>query len=123
MPFVLCSDAAILLGISDDTVRRRVKAGTMRSCEEEHTGRLMVWIGPEVVAGNGAGGQELALLAPAEGSWVTQAVHLHNLLAERDERIRILERELEARRSEAGDLLELAKSMIPPRAWWRKVHR
>jgi hypothetical protein len=93
MTLVHVTQAAAILGVSDDTVQSRVESGELLSLRDE-VGRLLVDIPDDVTDARPA------LHAPRaqvdRPTFVIETVHLRNLLAEREARIVDLEAAVES---------------------------
>jgi len=121
MALVSLSQAAAILGVSDDTVRTRVESGELLSvCDE--LGRMLVDV-PDSVADARA-----VMLSPRaqleRPTFVIETVHLRNLLEEREERIADLEAAVE---SLSAELLhhrdQSGRSALRERELIRAVHQ
>jgi hypothetical protein len=99
MALVEITQAAAILGVSEDTVRSRIDGGELTARHDE-LGRLLVDV-PENLADT-----RPALHAPRaqveRPTFVIETVHLRNLLAEREARISDLEAAVESLSVELG---------------------
>lgn len=117
MGYVTASQAAKHLGISDDTVRRRAKAGEWPS-REDAIGRLLVDVPgmAEVVSGPPP---EVRLT----GGVISEAVHLHNLLMERTEQLRQAQGEIDYLREQNRELTGALRQALRPARQTRQQRR
>lgn len=99
MALVEITQAATILGVSEDTVRSRIDGGELMARRDE-LGRLLVDV-PETLAD--ARPAHHAPRAQVERpTFVIETVHLRNLLAEREARIADLEAAVESLSVELG---------------------
>jgi hypothetical protein len=121
MALVDITQAAAILGVSDDTVRTRVESGELIARRDE-LGRLLVDV-PDSVAD-----ARPALHSPRaqveRPTFVIETVHLRNLLAEREARIADLETAVESLSVELGHQRESSVlSSARERELIRAVHQ
>jgi excisionase family DNA binding protein len=99
------SDAAAQLGVSPDTIRRRIKEGTLKA-EKVRTPQGYRW---EVDISNAPA---VPMQAPTQDAYVASLL----------ERIDSLERELEARRLEVQQLHAImGRKALPGPSWWQRL--
>jgi len=111
MPKVGIAEAARMLGLSQDTVRKRVRAGELVGERETAPGgfRWMVDLDPDATAGEVAG--------DPWGNGRSDAL-VDVLMAQ----LQDLREQLDARTREISELHQLmgARSLNPGRPWWRR---
>jgi excisionase family DNA binding protein len=105
MPEVTIADAAHRLGVSDDTIRRRVKAGDLAARRDEH-GRLWIPVDDDQAAATPAESSATAPRPPDRD----RDLLLSTITAERDrlaEHVRFLAEQLDRATRAQGELREL----------------
>src|SRR5438477_637717 len=103
MALVSVSQAAAILGVSDDTVRSRVESGELLSLRDE-VGCLLIDL-PDDVADARAVLSSPRAQVEQRPSFVVETVHLRNLLEEREARVADLDVDVAAA-DEVDDELE-----------------
>jgi hypothetical protein len=96
-------EAAQVLGITSDSVRKRVKRGTLPS-ETGEDGRLYVWLDLGSDSRSDAGSDEASSDVSPDGS--------DALVGAKDETIRVLEAQLRAEREASAELRRIVAGLV-----------
>ena len=96
-------EAVQVLGITSDSVRKRVKRGTLPS-ETGEDGRLYVWLDMGPDSGLDTGSDGVSPGVPPDG--------LDTLVEAKDETIRVLEAQLQAEREASAELRRIVAGLV-----------